>query len=161
MLIGIISDSHGHTHRTLSALRLLGEFNIEALLHCGDIGSPVIPSLIECPAHFVLGNVDETEADELLAACRDAGHELHGLMADLTIGARRIAATHGHHGKLLRAAVAGGEFDLVCYGHTHQAEKRRAGKTLVLNPGALYRANPPTCAVVDLASMTAEILTVA
>ena len=38
------------------------------------------------------------------------------------------------------------------YGHTHVREQHRTGKTLVANPGALFRANPKTCIVLDLAT---------
>ena len=44
------------------------------------------------------------------------------------------------------------------YGHTHEAEQHREGKTLVLNPGALYRANPHSIAVVELDTMEATII---
>jgi predicted phosphodiesterase len=46
----------------------------------------------------------------------------------------------------------------VCYGHTHQAEQHRVGKTLVLNPGALYRATPHSLALVDLEHLEATIV---
>src|SRR5262249_26664115 len=52
--------------------------------------------------------------------------------------------------------IASGAWDLVCYGHTHVAELHRAGRTLVLNPGALFRASPHTLAVVDLVTLTAR-----
>jgi putative phosphoesterase len=161
MLLGVISDTHGNTQRTSAALRMLEAFEIEAVLHCGDIGSAAIPALItRWPAHFVLGNVDEYQAAELLEACSSAGHALHDLFADLALGGRRIAVTHSHRPKLFIAAETCGQYDLVCYGHTHQAEQHRAGNALILNPGALHRANPPTCAVVDLTAMTAEFLAV-
>ena len=38
------------------------------------------------------------------------------------------------------------------YGHTHVREQHRTGRTLVANPGALFRANPKTCVVLDLIS---------
>ena len=41
-------------------------------------------------------------------------------------------------------------FDYVFYGHTHVREQHRTGKTLVANPGALFRANPRTCVVLDV-----------
>jgi uncharacterized protein len=41
-------------------------------------------------------------------------------------------------------------FDYLFYGHTHVREQHRTGRTLVANPGALFRANPKTCIVLDL-----------
>jgi uncharacterized protein len=43
-------------------------------------------------------------------------------------------------------------------GYAHQAEQHRQGKTLVLNPGALYRANSLSIAVDDLETMQAEVV---
>ena len=54
--------------------------------------------------------------------------------------------------------IASGDYDLVCYGHTHAAEQHREGKTLVLNPGALYRADPHSLAVVELETLEATIV---
>jgi predicted phosphodiesterase len=39
---------------------------------------------------------------------------------------------------------------LVCFGHTHVAEQQRRGATLVLNPGAVYRARRHSIAIVKL-----------
>ena len=47
----------------------------------------------------------------------------------------------------------------MCYGHTHVAAIERHGKTLALNPGALYRANPHSLAIVDLPELEATFVT--
>jgi predicted phosphodiesterase len=47
---------------------------------------------------------------------------------------------------------------LVCYGHTHVAAIEQRGPTLVVNPGALYRANPHSLAVIDLPELEALII---
>ena len=47
---------------------------------------------------------------------------------------------------------------LVCYGHTHVAAIDRHGETLVVNPGAIYRADPHSVAVVDLPAVEATIV---
>jgi hypothetical protein len=31
--------------------------------------------------------------------------------------------------------AAGGEYDLIVYGHTHERDERRIGETLLVNPG--------------------------
>jgi predicted phosphodiesterase len=46
----------------------------------------------------------------------------------------------------------------VCYGHTHVAAIDRHGETIVLNPGAIYRASPHSIAVVDLPAVEASII---
>jgi predicted phosphodiesterase len=46
----------------------------------------------------------------------------------------------------------------VCYGHTHVAAIDRHGDTLVVNPGAIYRASRHTVAIVDLPTVEATII---
>jgi putative phosphoesterase len=158
MRIGVISDTHGHVANTLSAVRLLESLDVEQILHCGDIGTATIPKLLDrWPAHFVFGNCD-SETDELEAAIAEAGLACHGRFGEIELAGRKIALIHSDDARLFRATIAGGKYDLVCYGHTHEAEFHRDGKTLVLNPGALYRANPHTLAVVDLKTMEVEIV---
>ena len=160
MRIGVISDTHGHVTNALAAVRMLEALNVNAVLHCGDIGSVEIPKLFGAwSAHFVFGNCD-SDADELRAAIEDAGLACYGLFGNLQLGGRRIALLHSHDANVYRQVCTSGDYDLVCYGHTHQAEQRRVGKTLMLNPGALYRATPHSIATVDLTTMEAMIVPV-
>lgn len=156
MRIGVISDTHGHINNALAAARLLESLEVEAVLHCGDIGSPQIPPLFsKWPAHYVLGNVDLYDDELYAAAVGSAGGSFHRRFADLTLAGRRIALLHSDDAKKFREVTTSGEYDLVCYGHTHIAEQHREGTTLILNPGALQRANPHQIAIVDLATMEA------
>lgn len=158
MKIGVVSDTHGHRANTLQAIWMLSGRGIEAVLHCGDIvGADLIPLFAEWPTHFVFGNCDDDPAG-LRFTIQEAGQFCHERFGDIELGGRRIALLHGDDGRRLYGAVAGGDYDLVCSGHTHIPKQHRVGKTLVLNPGALYRANPHTIAVVDLEKMTAEHL---
>jgi uncharacterized protein len=160
MRIGVISDTHGHTTNTLAAVRMLELLDVEAVLHAGDIGSPTIPKLLAAwPTHFVLGNCDH-DGDELRAAIEQAGLTCHGRFGDFALDGRRIALMHSDDAGLFRRVCTSGEYDLVCYGHTHSAEQHREGKTLILNPGALYRANPHSLAIVELEPLEATIVPV-
>jgi uncharacterized protein len=150
MILGIVSDTHGHIDYTRPAVRMLESCDVGQVIHCGDIGSTQIVELFErWPTHFVFGNVD-TQAATLDAAIRAAGQTCHGRFGELELDGRRIAFLHGDDERRLHAAVNSGEYDLVCYGHTHQAEHHQTGKTTVLNPGALYRAQPHSLALVRL-----------
>lgn len=160
MRIGVVSDTHGHVLNTLAAVRMLESLNVEAVLHAGDIGTIEIPPLLTAwPTHFVFGNCDHQRA-ELWAAIEQAGLTCHGRLGDLVIGGRRIALIHSDDAAQFRRICACGEYELVCYGHTHVAKQHHEDQTLVLNPGALYRANPHTIAVVDLDTMEAAIVPV-
>lgn len=158
MQLGIVSDTHGHVPYALQAVRMLDSLQVEAVLHCGDIGSPDIVGLFSAwPTHFVFGNVDDNQ-QELLQAIRQAGQTCHGRFGRLELAGRKIAFLHGDDGMLLRETIDGGEWDLVCHGHTHVARQARCGETLVLNPGALYRATPHSIAQVELPTLVATII---
>jgi uncharacterized protein len=160
MRIGVISDTHGHVLNTLAAVRMLESLAVEAVLHAGDIGTAEIPKLLAAwPTHFVFGNCDHQRA-ELSAAIEQAGLTCHGRVGDFILADRRIALIHSDDAAQFRRVCTIGEYDLVCYGHTHAAEQHRRGKTLVLNPGALYRANPHTLGIVELDTLEATIIPV-
>ncbi len=40
-----------------------------------------------------------------------------------------------HRPKIVEALALSGAYDVVIYGHTHEAEIEKKGKTLVVNPG--------------------------
>jgi uncharacterized protein len=158
MRIGVVSDSHGHVEFVRPAVRMLESLEVECVLHCGDVGTPAVVELFaRWPTHFVFGNCD-VDRQQLAAAIEAAGHTCHGDFGDITLDGKRIALIHSHDQCRFQQTLAGGEFDLACYGHTHVAAIERHGRLLALNPGALYRANPHSLAIVELESMQATII---
>ena len=158
MRLGVISDTHGHAELTRPAVRMFESLNIDAVLHCGDIGSmSVVELFASWPAHFVFGNCDENTA-AFAKAIEKAGQTCHDLFGDLEFDGVRVALLHSHERQRFRQAIDGGEYRLVCYGHTHVAATDRRGDTLVLNPGAIYRASPHSIAVVELPAVEATII---
>ncbi len=152
MLIGVVSDTHGHVENTRAAARMLESLNVERVIHCGDLGTEeVVPLFSAWPTHFVFGNVDH--ARSLREAIEAAGQHCHDRFAELNWEQIRIAVLHGDDSTRLRETVEGGQYDLVCTGHTHVAQNTKHGKTILLNPGALYRANPHTLAIVELPAL--------
>lgn len=158
MRIGVVSDTHGHVANTLAAVNLLESLAVAHVLHGGDIGTEIIPALFEpWPTDFVFGNCDFSR-DELAESIKQAGKTCHGVFGDLKIAGRRIALLHSDDHQKFHDVIVSGVYDLVCYGHTHVAKVEQVGPTMVLNPGALYRANPHSLAIVDLDIMHAEIV---
>lgn len=156
MRIGIVSDTHGHWEYTLRALERLKAFDVDQVIHCGDIGSvEIVPLFDEWPTHFVFGNVDRSPV-ELTHAIKDRGQQCHGYFGRLEADGAKVGFLHGHQRFEFEEAVGSGEYDIVCYGHTHVAESHTVKETLVLNPGALFRANPHSFAVVTLPSLKVE-----
>ncbi len=153
MLIGVVSDTHGSVQNTMQAIARLESYPIEAVIHCGDIVSPgIIPLFAEWRTHFVFGNCDFDTA-ELRATIKNAGQVCHDRFGEIELNNRKIAFLHSDDHARFHDTIQSNKYDLVCYGHTHKFEHHMEGKTLVLNPGALYRATPLSFAIVDLDTM--------
>lgn len=160
MRIAVVSDTHGKLEPTERALDQIRKRNVDLILHCGDIGSAeLIPLFADWPTHFVFGNVD-SEWDDLTNQIKEAGQYAHGAFGELHLADKRIAFLHGDDAIRLRETIDSGDWDLVCYGHTHKKETHTEGNTVVLNPGALYRARPRTFALVELSTLDVEFLVV-
>ncbi len=147
MKIGVVSDTHGHRANTLQAIWMLSGRGIEAVLHCGDIvGADLIPLFAEWPTHFVFGNCDDDPAG-LRFTIQDAGQFCHERFGDIELGGRRIALLHGDDGRRLHAAVTGGDYDLVCSGHTHIPKQHRVGSNPQFSgqsaPASQQASHPP------------------
>jgi uncharacterized protein len=150
MRIGIVSDTHGHLAYTRKAVDVLADHRVECVFHCGDIGSSeIVPLFAPWPTHFVFGNCDHDQ-EELKRTIELWEQTSHGLFGSMKLDRCDVALTHGHVPELLRDAISSQQYRLVCYGHTHVREHHYEGETLVLNPGALFRANPHSIAIVEL-----------
>ena len=151
MLIAIVSDTHGRPSPLDEALRIIASRGIETIIHCGDIDAASLVASFPAGTHFVYGNCD-TDRRSIAAAIEAAKCRLHGAWGHLELAGKSIAFTHGDDSTLMRDLIASGTFDYLFHGHTHIAADRRVGRTRVINPGALHRANPKTFAILDLAT---------
>lgn len=122
MLVGLISDTHGLVRPEIFEA-LAG---VELILHAGDVGDDVLAEIQSiAPVYAVYGNTDAAGGG--LPAARD-----------LTLGGLSIHVSHGHElgsptpAKLLARYKA----DVIVFGHTHRPLVERAGRRLVVNPGA-------------------------
>ena len=152
MRIGVVSDTHDRQEAVAEAVRLLLEQRVELILHCGDIESPDTVRVFKpVPTHFVFGNWDK-DRPKLVAAIKEIGGTHYDSFGAIELGGKRVAWVHSHERHQLRQLENADFFDYVFYGHTHVREQHRTGRTLVANPGALFRANPKTCIVLDVAT---------
>lgn len=138
MKVGLLSDTHGNAARTRQALAVFRAERVEAILHAGDVGTEdIFNDLLELdvPVHAVSGNCDY-----------DLDYPAFG---ELELGGRRFALIHGHDEIRFRNAMRGGAYDYIITGHTHVRRDERIGPTRVINPGAVHRSSPPSCAVLD------------
>lgn len=153
MQIAVISDTHGHLEFTRQAVLLMESFAVKHVIHCGDITTTAIPPLFAAwQTHYVFGNCDH-QLDPLRAAIRAAGGTCHERVGVIELGGRKICFLHSDDRAAFHKACTSGAWDIVCYGHTHFAEHHRVGPTLVMNPGAIFRADPHSFAILDLETL--------
>ena len=111
-------------------LKRAKERGVDVVFHCGDIVSPfVIPLFDGFEMHAVFGNND----GEWLFLKQKAGDSIAKGPREIVVRGKRVALMHESF--LLEAIVKSGLYDYVFYGHTHELDLRREGKTLVVNPG--------------------------
>ena len=145
-MLAIISDSHNRD----SYLELLGvqleRFAVDTILHLGDVTSPEMTDFLKgYKTYFVVGNND-FDRDRLEKSVKSIKGVLQEQPLCFDWNNRKIFAAHGHNNgeQLAQNAFDSGEWDLVCYGHTHRytCESRETkgtanGVSWLLNPGAL------------------------
>ena len=155
MKIGIISDTHGQVDLALAAAREFIFRGIDAVIHCGDIGSDMVLTemaalfqTLGIPIYAVLGNCDIQHDLEFFAEMD--GVNLMGRVAHLTLANRRIAVLHSDDEAHFEALVQSNSYDYVFHGHSHTCRNEQIEKTRIINPGAAGRGMHPSCAVVNL-----------
>lgn len=164
MLVGLISDTHDNLPMVDRAVARLNEENVCLVLHGGDyVAGFVIPRFGGLKARLigVLGNND---GDHELLKKRFSENkklELRGIFAEVKVDDLRIALVHGGDVELLGSLIDRECFDVVVYGHTHDAKVSRKGKTLVINPGEVcgYLTEKSTLALLDTVNGEAKIVT--
>ena len=138
MRIAVLSDSHDNIPKFDAALELASQ--ADAFIHCGDLCSPFMAKRLAQaadgrPVHVVWGNND---GDPVLISRVTADHpafHLHGQLAEVNLAGVRIGVNH--YPEIARPLAASGFYDLVCYGHDHQAHCSQVGNCVLLNPGEL------------------------
>jgi hypothetical protein len=109
---------------------------------------------LRCEYTGIFGNND---GDKLLLQER-AGGRIRNQPYVFTLEGKKVVVMHEHH--VVEALAASGHFDIVIFGHTHEAVVRKVKETLLVNPGEVstYLYGKSTVAVVDLETLEAEIL---
>ncbi|MEM7228282.1 MAG: YfcE family phosphodiesterase [Planctomycetota bacterium] len=151
MRLGLLADSHGRAERTATAVRMLLDAHADVLIHLGDFETDVvIDELAGHPARLVFGNCDFDVAG-MTRYAQSLDIQVDHPIGRLHIDGKVVAYTHGHENGLVSEAMDE-QVDYLLHGHTHVARDDREGKTRVINPGALHRANRYTVALLDVAT---------
>ncbi len=167
MKICIVSDSHDRADALAQSVHDAKSLGAEAVVHCGDlIGAQTLRGAMSVglPLHLIHGN-NLGDSMALHRMARDSGGLLqyHGADARLDLGGRKVFLVHfPDYGYALACT---GDWDLVCCGHSHEAEIRqvanvRGGKSWLVNPGTIAAlAGPPTWVLADLQTMRFDLHT--
>lgn len=176
--IGLLSDSHGREQTTRLAAQLLVEHGAQLLIHLGDIGTVEVidafTGLVDAqghivPARLVFGNTDwdapsleryaqsidvivDHPAGRLNLDWTDSSENSEGTHGGTLPGnphANQLVFTHGDDPQIMENALAE-QVRYLCHGHTHRAADMRQGATRIINPGALFRAQAYTAALLDV-----------
>jgi putative phosphoesterase len=141
--ICIVSDSHDRADALAQAVRDAKAQGAAAVIHCGDlIGAQTLkPALaLGLPLHLIHGNnIGDPAALHNLARASGGLLQYHGPDARLELASRRVFVVHYHDYGYAMACT--GDWELVCCGHSHQAEARKVAsvkggaQTWLVNPG--------------------------
>jgi hypothetical protein len=135
MRVGLLGDSHDHVIRIRESVAILNRARVEIVVHVGDYCSPFAVrelGALDAPLHGITGNNDG-DVYQIQRAFAEIGARLEAQWWETRLGARRALVMHEPRGVV--DVAAGGEYDLIVYGHTHERDERRIGETLIVNPG--------------------------
>lgn len=161
MKVCILSDSHDNRRLLDVAVAAAKAQGAEAILHCGDVVAPSTLSVLQkhgLPVHVIHGNNTGDLYIMARTACEpDSVVHFHGQDAAIELAGRRIFLVHyPHYGQ---AMAITGDWDLVCCGHSHQAQIERllnirGNTTVLVNPGTVGGVGAaPTYVLGDLVTM--------
>ncbi|MGA2114800.1 MAG: metallophosphoesterase family protein [Bryobacteraceae bacterium] len=140
MRVAILSDIHDNVWKLAAALKVAR--TADALLCLGDLCSPFVVHQLgggfAGPIHILFGNNDGDPFRIATNARRYPQIAIHAEWFCTEFGGRSLAANH--YDNIGRAVAAGGQFDVVCFGHNHRYEITPMGKTLAINPGPIMGA---------------------
>jgi len=162
MIIGLIADTHDRLPFIEKAVKRLNEERVELVLHAGDYIAPfVISKLKELNAKFI-GVFGNNDGDKMLLKKKfgENGFEIRGNFAETQVENVKIALLHGHETELMNALINTEAYPIIVHGHTHTAEIRRKGKTLIINPGEVcgYLTGKSTIALLNTKTLEARMI---
>lgn len=164
MKIGILSDTHGQVDLAMSAAREFLFHGVDAVFHCGDIGSEMVLTemaslfqTLEIPVYAVLGNCDIPSDWDFYP--EDIGVKILGRFGKMEFEGKKIAMLHSDDEHEFDRVVASEKYDYLFSGHSHVRHDRKKRSTRLINPGSAGRGMHPSCAILDLISGELEFIT--
>jgi hypothetical protein len=136
MRIAVISDTHDNIWKLEELLISLKE--IDVLIHCGDLCSPFMIKKISeyvksIPVHIIWGNNDGDKLALIEAGVDAENLKFHDDFARLNLGGCTVGVTH--YREIAVELSINESYELILFGHTHEAEEKQMRKSLLVNPG--------------------------
>ena len=163
--IGVISDTHDHIENITKAVKLFNEQGVTYVFHAGDYIAPfVIPKALnglKCKLFGVYGNNDG-EILGLKKKFTEIGATIEEGQLTVQIDNKKIALYHTLNAEIQSALTSSRKFDIIIFGHSHEASIEKVGDSLIINPGEAcgYLTGKATIGIIDLDKMDAEIITI-
>ncbi len=149
-MIVVISDTHENISLIRKAVSVIHSFNVELVVHCGDIISPsVLEEFGGLPLRFVFGNNDG-EVSGLKSKAKELGFYEPDVFLDFEYGQKRFFVYHKDNSEVIEDKLSSQVYDYILVGHTHVKKNIKVFNTRIINPGAFIFANPPSFAFLDL-----------
>lgn len=157
--ICVVSDSHDQIVNLRAAVDIANRAGAQLLLHCGDLISPFMLEQLarfEGAVHLIYGNnIGDKALIESRCKTRFKNITHHGDRA--LFSALNLSIGMVHFPKEAKELASQGNYDLVCFGHSHRFEMIRMEETLLLNPGHLLgENNEGGCSLVHFPERTVE-----
>ena len=159
MKIAVFSDSHDHVWNLRRAAEQALEAGAREIIHCGDLVSPFLMEEFDrFPGriHLIYGNnMGDPELLNMRIQERREKVTFHGWIGELRYEDRNVCLIHDPRiaSKLARC----GDYQLVCFGHTHLWHLEDVNGCTLLNPGALLgNKEPAGWALVETETLEVE-----
>lgn len=160
-LIGIVSDTHEDVRMIVRAVKIFTTRSPALVIHCGDIISPpVLERFATLPMKLVYGNNDG-ERSGLKKKCGELGFGEIQDSLTFEFAGKSFFVNHGTSSRVIEEAADSQQFDYVLHGHTHLQRNEERGKTRIINPGALFAAEPLSIAFLQPDTGVVEFVEVA
>lgn len=152
MIVGLLSDTHGHFGPAKTGVELLLAGGAQVLVHCGDVGGALIVDLLAgTRSYFVFGNND-WDREELATYARQVGVTCLGVSGEILLDGEPAMVLHGDDPAAKARVLRERRHRYLFHGHTHVRADQTIGGVRVINPGALHRAPIKTVALLDTTS---------
>lgn len=157
MKVGILSDSHDNLPLLERALDILEQEKVDLILHAGDYVAPFSVELLtrsSIPWEGVLGNND----GEILGIFQKTGGKVNSPFWEGEKNGFHIWVSHFYLPAKL--AFETKKYNLVVYGHTHEAVIKEENGAFLINPGEVcgLLSGKPTLVLCDLKEGVAKLI---